>query len=159
MLVIISLCWTVACAHDVDRDVVFECRPNGGAIKAVYWEETSGIMAAGTVYYWVSLIPSDKPTGEALSVPDPSGTIARLHGTRDVRFVWTDPGTLRIEYPDTATFSWMAHGTRWQDVDKQNIQVDSRPVPSLETSFITASNRCVASPAKPVNAGPPSGGG
>jgi hypothetical protein len=151
------LCSTVACAHDVGREVIFECRSSGGAIKAVYWAETSGIMATGTVYYWVSLIPGDMSAGEALSAPDPVGTIARLHGTKDVRFVWVDPTTLRIEYSDTATFSWMAHGIRWQDVNKQNIQVDSRAVPSFETSFLTDSNRCVASPTKPVNDGSPLG--
>lgn len=148
LLAIMSLCWTLGCVHDVDRDVVFECRSSGGTIKAVFWSETSGIVAAGTVDHWVSLVPSDMPAGDVLRVADPVGTIARLHGTRDVRFVWVDPGTLRIEYPDRATFSWMAHGIRWQDVNKQNIQVDSHAVPSFETSFLTDSNRCVSSPTK-----------
>jgi hypothetical protein len=149
LLVVASLCWTISCAHDTERDVVFECRPNDGSIKAIYWIETTGLGAVGTAYHWVSLIPIDASPRDALRAADPSGTIARLRGASDIRLVWLDSTTLRIEYPNTATFFRMTHGSRWLDVNTQNIHVDSRPLPLSEMSFPTDSNRCVVSPTRP----------
>lgn len=95
---------TMACGPvNVERQILLECLSPGGTSRAIYWHETTGVMAVGSADAWVTVSAADVRSAEVLRSTDPEGTVLRFGESPDLRFVWKDDGRLDVEYPSGAT--------------------------------------------------------
>lgn len=86
---------------NVERSVLLQCRAPGGQRDAVFWVETSGVMAVGDVTYHLSIVPASRSPDWLQSSDLPDDLLVLRRG-RDVRLRWQSPADLDVEFPDTA---------------------------------------------------------
>ena len=104
-----GLAITASCGRaNVERTVLLECPSPGGRAIAVFWTETAGLIAVGSVDYWLSVMPHRASVDELAATP--SALVWHARRARQVHLRWEDDDRLHVGYPGSGTVNVLQRG-------------------------------------------------
>lgn len=108
ILLCCGLAFAASCRSNVERTVLLECPSPGGRAIAVFWTETAGLIAVGSVDYWLSVMPHRASVAELAATP--SALVWHARRARQVHLRWENDDRLHVGYPGSGTVNVLQRG-------------------------------------------------